>query len=63
MVDLNRYVLSLEQLKFKFNLFHNLYCDWAFGDRGMINSGMGLGFFYYHPNLPLPIAPNPHTTL
>ena len=46
MVGLNRYILSLRQLKFKFHCFLNFIRDWAFGNRGMIISGMGLGFFY-----------------
>ena len=55
MVGLNSYILSLRQLKFKFNCFLNFIRDWAFVNRGMINSVMGFGFFYLH------IAPNPHT--
>ena len=55
MVGLNSYLLCLRQLKFKFNFFINFIRDWAFVNREMINSVMGLGFFYLH------IAPNPHT--
>ena len=55
MVSLSRYILSLRQFKFQFNFFLNFIWDWAFGNRGMINSGMGMGFFYHF------IAPNPHT--